>query len=90
MGVLVPMTTSFVSLLEILFEALRLSPINYSMVTNYTFELGYSTVKILNDRDVKFYLELKKNEPDKTKFPLCIDIIRKPYNDGKSKNFYTI
>ena len=32
----------------------------------------------LNYCDVKFYLELKKNEPDKTKFPFCVDIILEP------------
>ena len=31
---------------------------------------------ILNYHRVKFYLELKKKEPDNTKFPLCVDIIR--------------
>ena len=72
------MTTSYVGLLEILFEALRLSPVNHSMGIKYTFELGCFAVRILNDRDVKFYLELKKNEPNKTNFSLCVDIISKP------------
>ena len=31
-------------------------------------------VKILDDLVVDFYLELKKNEADKTKFPLCLNI----------------
>ena len=75
MGVLVPIPTLYDGLLEILFEALRLSPVNHSMVIKYTFELRCSTVRILNECDIKFYLELKKNEPDMTKFPLCVDII---------------
>ena len=31
-------------------------------------------MKTLNDLPVDFYLELKKNEVDKTKFPLYLDI----------------
>ena len=69
-SVLVPITTSYVGLLEILFEALGSSLVNYSMVIKYTFELGCSIMRILNDYDVKLCLELRKNEPDKTKFPL--------------------
>ena len=44
--VLVPMTISYVGVLEILFEALGLSPINHSMVIKYTFQLGCSIVRI--------------------------------------------
>ena len=32
------------------------------------------SAKILDDVIVDFYLELKKNEVDKTKFTLCLDI----------------
>ena len=78
MGVLVPMTTSYVGLLEILFETLGLSSVNHSMVIKYTFELGCFVMRILNFYDVKFYLELKKNELDNTKFPLWVDIIPEP------------
>ena len=72
------MTTLYVSLLEIYFEVLGLSLVNHFIVIKYIFELGCSAVRILNDRDVKFYLELKKNELDQTKFFLWIDIIFKP------------
>ena len=80
MGVLVPDGTSYIGLLEILFEALELKPENQTIQIRYVFELGNSPIKILNDRAVNFYLELKKNEVDKTKFPLCIDIIEEPMN----------
>ena len=39
-------------------------------------ELGTFLVKILDDLAVDFYLELKKNEVNKTKFPLCLDITK--------------
>ena len=35
-------------------------------------------MKILNDLSVDFYLKLKKNEVDKTKFSLCLDIAERP------------
>ena len=70
------MSTLYVGLLEILFEALELNLEMYTLRIKYIFVVGCVPVIILNDRGVKFYLELKNNEPDKTKFPLCVDIIR--------------
>ena len=78
--ILLPMSTSFVGLLEILFETLELNPEMYTLRIKYIFEVGCIPIKILNDRDVKFYFELKQNEPDKTKFPLYVDIIRESMN----------
>ena len=48
-SVLVPITTSYVGLLEILFEALGLSPVNHFVGIKYTFKLGCCAVRILND-----------------------------------------
>ena len=76
MGILVSMNMSYVGLLEILFEALELNPEMYTLRIKYIFKVDYVPVKILNNRGKFFYLELKKNEPDKTKFALSVDIIR--------------
>ena len=87
MGILVPMSTSYVGFFEILFETLELNPEIYTSQIKYIFEVGCIPIKILNDRGVKFYLELKKNELDKTKFPLCVDIIRESMgipNEGQT------
>ena len=64
MDILVPMSTSYVSLLEILFETLELNPKMYTLQIKYIFEVGCIPVKFLNDCSVKVYLELKKNEPN--------------------------
>ncbi|PON83443.1 hypothetical protein TorRG33x02_207150 [Trema orientale] len=77
MGVLVPTTSSYVHLLEILYEALGLKPESHTLQIKYIFELGISPVNIVSDRSLEVYFELKKNE-DKTKFPLCIDKIGEP------------
>ena len=76
MGVLVPSGTTYIGLLNILFKALKLRPENHTIGIKYVVELGTSPVKILDDLLINFYLELKKNEVDKTKFPLCLDIIK--------------
>ncbi|PON34489.1 hypothetical protein PanWU01x14_344120 [Parasponia andersonii] len=74
MGVLVPTTSSYVHLLEILYEALGLKPESHTLKIKYILELGISHVNVVNDRSLEVYFELKKNE-DKTKFLLCVDII---------------
>ena len=76
MDILVPMSMLYVGLSEILFETLELNPKMYTLRIKYIFEVSCIPIKILNDRGVEFYLELKKNEPDKIKFSLCVDIIR--------------
>ncbi|PON84405.1 hypothetical protein TorRG33x02_197380 [Trema orientale] len=77
MGILVPTTSSYVHLLEILYEALGLKPESHTLQIRYIFELGISPVNIVRDRSLEVYFELKKNE-DKTNFSLCFDIIREP------------
>ena len=81
------MSMSYVDLFEILFETLELNLENYAMWIKYAFELGCAPVKIVNDHYVKFYLKLKNNEHDKTKFPLCVGTMGKPMsmtNQGTS------
>ena len=75
-------------LLEILFEALELNLENYAMWIKYAFELGCAPIKIVNNRSIKFYLKLKSNEPDMTKFPLCVDIMREPNEHDRSRNVF--
>ncbi|PON49857.1 hypothetical protein TorRG33x02_315970 [Trema orientale] len=41
----------------------------------YVVDARVTPIKTINDRSVKVYMELKKNKVDKSKFPLCIDII---------------
>ena len=74
MGVLVPSGTTYIGLLNILFKALKLRSENHTIGITYVVKLGTSPVKILDDLDVDFYLKLKKNEVDKTRFALCLDI----------------
>ena len=77
MGVLVPSETTYIGLLNILFKALKLRLENHTIGIRYIVDLGISLVKLLDNLDVKFYLELKNNEVDMTKFPLCLDLVEK-------------
>ena len=54
-GILIFMSISYIGLFEKLFEVVRLSLENYTMVIKYTFELGCSPLKILNGCDVNFF-----------------------------------
>ncbi|PON73849.1 hypothetical protein PanWU01x14_053990 [Parasponia andersonii] len=90
MSVLVRINSSYVSLSEIFYKALELKPKTYTLEINYTYELGILSIKIVNDHVVKFYIDLKNNELAKTKFPLCVDIIREPMtilHEGLTNNF---
>ncbi|PON73073.1 hypothetical protein TorRG33x02_250490 [Trema orientale] len=77
-GILVPNGATYVGMLEIVFEALELRPEHHTIEMKYVVNVRLCPVKIINDRSVKVYMELKRNEVDKTKFPLCIDIIDEP------------
>ena len=77
MGVLVPSRTTYIGLLNILFNAMKLRPENHTIGIKYVVELGTSPGKILDNLVVDFYLELKKNDVDKTKFPCRLDITKK-------------
>ena len=65
---LVPSGTTYIGLLNILFKVLKLRPENHTIGIKYVVELGTFPVKILDDIALDFYLELKKNEVDKTIF----------------------
>ena len=62
-------------MLEILCKVLELNPEIYTLQIKYIFEVGCIPINVFNYRGIKFYLKLKKNEPDKTKFPFRVDII---------------
>ena len=72
----------YIGLLNILFKALKLRPGNHIIGIKCIVELRTSPVKILDDLVVDFYLKLKKNEVDKTKFPLCLDITKERMSMG--------
>ncbi|PON95884.1 hypothetical protein TorRG33x02_084070 [Trema orientale] len=66
-NILVPNRATNVSLLEIMLDALELRPEHYAVEMKFVVNVRFSPVKIINDRDIKVYMELKKNEVDKTK-----------------------
>ncbi|KAL2534497.1 zinc finger protein [Abeliophyllum distichum] len=79
--VLVPLGTSYVGLLEILFGALGLGPSSQTIRMKYIAEVGSSPIKILHDRDVLFYLKLKKKDHQIDSYPICLEILNEPMKE---------
>ncbi|PON66987.1 hypothetical protein PanWU01x14_105690 [Parasponia andersonii] len=77
-GILVPSGATYVGLLEIVYEALELRLKHHTIEMKYVVDVRLCPMKIIKDRSIKVYMELKRNEVDKTKFPPCIDIIDEP------------
>ncbi|PON46817.1 hypothetical protein PanWU01x14_249120 [Parasponia andersonii] len=76
--ILVLIGATYRDLLETVFETLELRPENNSIEMKYFVNAILAPIKIINDCSVKAYMKLKKIEVDKSKFPLCIDIIDEP------------
>lgn len=75
-GVMVPLNTSYIGLLEMLINVMCLRGQGKSLVLQYCVEVGMTHVRIQNDTDVFFYLQLKKKDVHVlSKFPLCIDFV---------------
>ncbi|PON43656.1 hypothetical protein TorRG33x02_333370 [Trema orientale] len=77
-GILIPNGATYARVLEIVFEALDLRPNNHTIEMKYVVDERLAPIKIVNDRSVKVYMELKKNEVDKSKYPLFIHVIDEP------------
>ncbi|KAL2456764.1 uncharacterized protein Fot_55700 [Forsythia ovata] len=79
--ILVSLGTSYVGLLEILFGALGLGPSSQTIRMKYIAEVGSSPIKILHDRDVLFYLKLKKKDHQIDSYPICLEILNEPMKE---------
>ncbi|CAI9779823.1 unnamed protein product [Fraxinus pennsylvanica] len=80
-GVLVPLGTSYVGLLEILYDALGLGPLSQTIRMKYIAEVGSSPIEISQDRDVFFYLNLKERDAQLNSFPICLEIKNEPMEE---------
>ena len=49
------------------------------MIIQYKVRENYPPLKVEDNATLFFYLQLKKKEPDLTKFPLCITIEKKEF-----------
>nr|XP_017245417.1 PREDICTED: uncharacterized protein LOC108217078 [Daucus carota subsp. sativus] len=71
-GLLVAPNCDYAKLLGMICNELQLKTESTSVIIEYQAKDGYPPFKIVDDLHVMFYLELKKREPELTKYPLCV------------------
>ncbi|GMN27909.1 hypothetical protein TIFTF001_051621 [Ficus carica] len=73
-GILVPVTATYVGLIELVRSVIRIRGLDKTIVMRYSVEHGMPPVRIQYDADVKFYVQLKKKDVHVlSKFPITID-----------------
>ncbi|XP_050234423.1 uncharacterized protein LOC126682721 [Mercurialis annua] len=75
MGILVKEDSDYNSLLEILSKQLNINLMSTSLEIKYQVKNNYPPMKITDNGNLSFYLELKKNATDCMMYPLCISFI---------------
>lgn len=73
-GLLIPSNCTYNNLLELILNELMLSPESSTTKIEYQVRDSYPPFDIANDCQLMFYIELKKREPDFTRYPLCLTI----------------
>ncbi|KAL1823470.1 hypothetical protein ACET3Z_010248 [Daucus carota] len=71
-SLLVALNCDYAKLLGMICNELQLKTESTSVIIEYQAKDGYPPFKIVDDLHVMFYLELKKREPELTKYPLCV------------------
>ncbi|GMN22477.1 hypothetical protein TIFTF001_050215 [Ficus carica] len=75
-GILVPESATYVGLIELVRSAIGIRGPAKTIVMRYGVEPGLPLVRIQCDADVKFYIQLKKNDVHVlSKFPITIDVL---------------
>ncbi|GMN30279.1 hypothetical protein TIFTF001_041424 [Ficus carica] len=75
-GILVPETATYVDLIQLVRSIIGISRLDKTIVMRYVVEPGLPPVRIQCDADVKFYIQLKKNDVYVlSKFPITIDVL---------------
>ncbi|XP_050214125.2 uncharacterized protein LOC126665383 [Mercurialis annua] len=75
MGILVKEDSDYNSLLEILSKQLNINLMSTCLEIKYQVKNNYPPMKITDNGNLSFYLELKKNATDCMMYPLCISFI---------------
>ena len=56
------------------------------MIIQYKIKDGYPPLNIRDDATLLFYLQLKMKESDFIKFPICISVVDKSFQDNTFNN----
>ncbi|GMN74982.1 hypothetical protein TIFTF001_052500 [Ficus carica] len=83
-GILVPETATYIGLIELVRSAIGIRGPAKTIVMRYGVEPEMPLVRIQCDADVKFYLQLKKNDVHVlSKFPITIDVLDESATEAK-------
>ena len=77
---------SFDEVVKILSNQLQIDTELQEMIIQYKVKDAYPPLKIRDDGTLLFYLQLKMKESDFTKFPLCISVVDRSFQDNTFNN----
>lgn len=73
-GLLLPSICDYTNLASMICNQLKLQPQSTSLLIQYQAKDEYPPFTIIDDQQLLFYIELKKREPDFSRYPLCLTI----------------
>ncbi|KAL2463601.1 zinc finger protein [Forsythia ovata] len=79
-GVIIPVDCSYMKLVEIIMRELKKSRLEFAITIQYQIMTNGPLVQVCNS-SLHFYIEIKKDDPNLTKFPLCVNIENVAPND---------
>ncbi|KAL2496276.1 uncharacterized protein Fot_40033 [Forsythia ovata] len=72
--IVIPVECSYLKLVEIIIKELKKDPSQFAIGIHYQITGNGPINEICSDSYVHFYIQIKKNDSDMTKFPLCVEI----------------
>ncbi|XP_062109477.1 uncharacterized protein LOC133820932 [Humulus lupulus] len=73
-GIVIRNDCNYNNLIGMICNELKLQLESTLLTIQYQVKDGYPPLKIVDDSQLKFYIELKKKETNITKYPLCLTI----------------
>ena len=87
-GELIPRNCKYEELVHTLLLQLRCNPATTQMQLQYQVKDDYPPLKIVDDASLLFYLQLKMNESDFTRYPLCVNTVDNMATTSNQIPFY--
>ncbi|KAL2559956.1 zinc finger protein [Forsythia ovata] len=82
-GVIIPVDCSYSKFVEIILRELKRNQLECAITIQYQITKNGPPVAVCSDSSLYFFIEVKKNDRDMTKFPLCVEIENvAPRNDN--------
>ncbi|KAL2472294.1 Uncharacterized protein Adt_40430 [Abeliophyllum distichum] len=72
-GLSIPLDCSYTKLVDMIMTELKQDQTTYAVTIHYQLLANGPLIKICSDTSMYFYIQVKKNETDLTKFTMCVD-----------------